>query len=122
MGDSAGDAEGMNTIRFYTDNKGRSRFKEWLAAIRDHRAAAAIQRRIQRMRQDNFGDCKPLRDGVHEMRIDVGPGYRVYYAKAGSTVVLLLCGGDKRTQQADIDRACKYWTAWRKQNTQESES
>jgi putative addiction module killer protein len=60
----------------------------------------------------NFGDHKFCRDGVWELRIDVGPGYRVYYAVAGSQVVLLLCGGDKRTQGADINRACEYWQDW----------
>ena len=60
----------------------------------------------------NFGNHKSCRDGVWELRIDVGPGYRVYYAVAGSQVVLLLCGGDKRTQSADISRACEYWQDW----------
>lgn len=60
----------------------------------------------------NFGNHKSCRDGVWELRIDVGPGYRVYYAVAGSQVVLLLCGGDKRTQSADITRACEYWQDW----------
>jgi putative addiction module killer protein len=60
----------------------------------------------------NFGDFKPLRDGVHELRIDVGPGYRVYYARAGKVVMLLLCGGTKRTQDGDIDRACDCWRDW----------
>ena len=70
----------------------------------------------------NFGDCKPLRDGVWEMRIDVGPGYRVYYAKTGLTVVLLLCGGDKRKQQSDIEKACEYWKEWQLRNEQENKS
>lgn len=56
-----------------------------------------------------FGDCKPCRDGVWKLREDYGPGYRVYYARSGKTVVLLLCGGDKRSQPADIDRAVAYW-------------
>jgi len=59
-----------------------------------------------------WGDCKPCQNGVWELRIDLGPGYRVYYAQAGQTVVLLLCAGSKRTQQADIDRACEYWRDW----------
>jgi putative addiction module killer protein len=59
-----------------------------------------------------FGDHKFCRGGVWELRIDVGPGYRVYYAMAGAQVVLLLSGGDKQTQDADIDRACEYWLDW----------
>lgn len=76
------------------------------------RAKAAILRRIARLEGGNFGDFKPLREGVHELRIDVGLGYRVYYAQSGKTVMLLLCGGTKRTQDADVDRACTYWRDW----------
>lgn len=75
-------------------------------------AKAAIIRRLNRLEQGNFGDFKPVRGGVHELRIDVGPGYRVYYAQTGKTVMLLLCGGSKRTQAADIDRACDCWRDW----------
>jgi putative addiction module killer protein len=62
----------------------------------------------------NFGDCKALRDGVSELRIDWGPGYRVYFAMAGRTTVLLLCGGDKRKQAADIKRAVEYWRDYKR--------
>jgi putative addiction module killer protein len=65
-----------------------------------------------RIEQGNFGDHKYLKDGVSELRIDIGPGYRAYYAVAGQEIVLLLCGGDKRTQIADIDSACTYWKDW----------
>ncbi len=102
-----------NTIIFYTDANGRTPFKEWRLQLRDGKAKTAVERRLFRAEMGNFGDCKPLRDGVWEMRIDVGPGYRMYYAKAGSTIVLLLCGGDKRTQSADIDKACAYFADWR---------
>jgi len=80
--------------------------------MRDAQAKVAIIRRLNRLEQGNFGDFKPLRDGVHELRVDVGPGYRVYYARAGKVVMLLLCGGNKRTQNTDIDRACEYWRDW----------
>lgn len=85
---------------------------EWRNHLRDSRAKIAIDRRINRIELENFGDCKFCRDGVWELRIDVGPGYRVYYAISGNEVVLLLCGGDKRTQGSDIDRACAYWEDW----------
>lgn len=111
----------MNTIQHYIDARGRDLFAEWMAKIRDSKAKIAVTQRIQRMEQGNFGDCKSLRDGVWEMRINVGPGYRVYYAMVGTTIILLLCGGDKRTQQADIDRACECWKSCRSQNTWEDE-
>lgn len=62
----------------------------------------------------NLGDCKPIQDGVWELRIDYGPGYRVYYAQAGDKLLLLLIGGDKRKQQADIEKAIDYWQDWKR--------
>ncbi|MBL9122069.1 MAG: type II toxin-antitoxin system RelE/ParE family toxin [Planctomycetaceae bacterium] len=85
--------------------------------VRRRRARAKILARVARLEAGNFGDCKPLREGVSELRIDWGPGYRVYYAMFGRTVVLLLCGGDKRRQSADIDKAVEYWKDY-KQRTQ----
>jgi putative addiction module killer protein len=84
---------------------GKHLFGEWLAKLRDARVQAKIAIRIDRLASGNFGDCKTLRDGVSELRIDWGPGYRVYYAMLGKTCVLLLVGGDKRKQSADIHRA-----------------
>ena len=104
----------MQTIRHYLDSNGRDHFAEWREQIRDTKALVAIDRRIYRMELGNFGDHKPLRDGVYELRIDVGPGCRVYFARAGKEIVLLLCGGDKRRQKADIERACSYWQDWQK--------
>jgi len=102
----------MFEIRHYLTPEGRDLIADWLVGFRDVQAKAAIIRRLNRLEQGNFGDFKPLRDGVHELRIDVGPGYRVYYARSGAVVMLLLCGGTKRTQAADIDRACAYWRDW----------
>lgn len=90
----------------------RNVFLSWLKSLRDMRAKVAVIRRIARMELGNFGDYKFCRDGVFELRVDVGPGYRVYYALSGDRIVLLLCGGDKRMQSADIDRACAYWQIW----------
>ena len=70
--------------------------------------------RVARMEEGNFGDHKFCSDGVWELRINTGPGYRVYYGLAGQQIVLLLCGGDKSTQSADIARAKKYWRDWQK--------
>ena len=88
---------------------GRDPFKEWLANLADRQARARVAVRVQRMAAGNFGEHKPLSDGVWELRIDHGPGYRVYYAQAGQRVLLLLIGGDKRRQQADIETAVRYW-------------
>lgn len=102
----------MLTIRHYLTRDGEDPIVEWLRTLRDLQGKAAIIRRLNRLELGNFGDFKPIREGVFELRIDVGPGYRVYYARSGKTVILLLCGGSKRTQDADIDRACAYWRDW----------
>ena len=80
-------------------------FKAWLRRLKDDNAVARVVARIRRMEQGNFGDTKSVGLGVNEMRIDYGPGYRVYYVQRGSSVVILLCGGDKRAQARDIRRA-----------------
>jgi putative addiction module killer protein len=85
---------------------------EWRRELRDLKAKIAIDRRIFRIELGNFGDHRFCSDGVWELRIDVGPGYRIYYAMAGSRVILLLCGGDKRTQRSDIRSACAHWLDW----------
>lgn len=102
----------MIEIRDYLTPDGHDPYKAWLADLADRMARARILARIGRMAGGNFGDCKPLSDGVWELRIDHGPGYRVYYAKAGKEIVLLLIGGDKRRQQADIETARSYWKDW----------
>jgi len=104
-------------IRHYLTLGQKDLFQERHRTLRDTRARIAIDRRINRMELGNFGDHRFCRDGVWEMRIDVGPGYRVYYAIAGTQVILLLCAGDKRTQSADIDRACAYWHDWQRRPT-----
>jgi putative addiction module killer protein len=80
-------------------------FRAWLHRLRDERAKARIAARVRRMVSGNPGDTKSLGGGLMEMRIDYGPGYRIYFARRGTLVVLLLCGGDKRTQQRDIATA-----------------
>jgi putative addiction module killer protein len=80
-------------------------FATWLDGLRDMRARARIQARIERLALGNAGDVRPVGEAVSEMRIDYGPGYRVYYTKRGRDVVILLAGGDKRTQAADIKTA-----------------
>lgn len=77
------------------------------------KAQKGIIARLARVESGNFGDCKPLRDGVQELRIDYGPGYRVYLSRQGAILVLLLCGGDKSDQSRDIDRAVEYLKDWK---------
>lgn len=84
--------------------------------LRDKQARARIETRLARVALGNFGDSKSCREGVHELRIDWGPGYRVYYARHGQTVVLLLLGGDKRNQDADIEQAISYWQDFKRRN------
>ena len=103
-------------VRHYLTGEAKDIFMEWRGRIRDMKARIAIDRRVNRMELGNFGDHRFCRDGVWELRIDTGPGYRVYYAIAGSRIVLLLCGGDKRTQDGDIDRACRYWQDWQRRS------
>jgi putative addiction module killer protein len=80
-------------------------FDRWLSALKDGRAQARIAQRIDRLSHGNAGDVKPVGSAVSELRIDYGPGYRVYFSRRGSLVILLLCGGDKSTQAKDIKRA-----------------
>jgi putative addiction module killer protein len=82
-------------------------FAAWRAGLRDPVAATAILRRIRRMELGNFGDVKPVGEGVSEARVDVGAGYRLYFTVRGLTVVFLLCGGDKSTQTGNIKAAKK---------------
>lgn len=103
----------MIELRRYLTESGRDVFGEWLAGLRDVRTRAKIVAGIDRLSLGNFGDCKALRGGLFEFRIDWGPGYRVYYALVGKDCVLLLCGGDKRRQSSDIERALEYLKDYR---------
>ncbi len=97
------------TILLYTAANKKSPFEEWVKRLKDRKARAKINVRIARVRLGNFGDHKSVGEGVYELRIDYGPGYRVYYGKLGKTVVLLLCGGDKDSQVDNIKKAKEYW-------------
>jgi putative addiction module killer protein len=95
-------------VLHYQSEAGVDLYQEWLDRLTDLDARVRIVRRVDRVANGHFGDCKFCRDGVWELRIDCGPGYRVYYAKVDGNVVLLLCGGDKRKQARDISRAIEY--------------
>ncbi len=96
-------------VRYYITKTGTDVVDEWIAGLADDRTEARIFARIERLSSGNFGDRKSLGGGLFELRIDTGPGYRIYYAMIGRTCVLLLCGGDKRKQSSDIQRARGYF-------------
>lgn len=102
----------MFEVQTYLNPDGQDPYAQWLAALADRQARARVLVRVGRMAAGNFGDCKPIAEGVWELRIDWGPGYRVYYAQAGKRLVLLLAGGDKRSQQSDITAALAHWHDW----------
>lgn len=88
-------------------------FKRWHEGLKDRQAALRINARIRRLATGNLGDVKPVREGISELRIDYGPGYGVYFMRSGPLVIVLLAGGNKRTQNADIKRAIAIAKNWR---------
>ena len=96
-------------IRRYITLDGTIPFAEWLDSLRDRKTEAKIRERLKRISLGNLGDYRSVGEGVFELKIDYGPGYRVYFGQIGSTIVLLLCGGDKSTQKQDIRKAKEYW-------------
>lgn len=103
----------MIELRIYTDTQDRAPFAEWVEGLRDVRARAIIRARLAKVQAGNLGDCKALRDGVQELRVDYGPGYRVYLSRQGPVVVLLLCGSDKSDQDRAIKQAIAYLNDWK---------
>jgi putative addiction module killer protein len=96
-------------LYYYQTATGEKPFVDWLEGLRDRQARTRIEARLARVAVGNLGDVEPAGKGVMELRIDWGPGYRVYFARVGQVIVLLLCGGDKRMQQKDINRAKGYF-------------
>lgn len=100
-------------LRYYRDAQNRTPLTEWIDDLKDIRARAQIRARLARVASGNFGDCKPVRDGVQELKIDYGPGYRVYLSRQGPLLVLLLCGSDKTDQSRAIKQAIDYLNDWK---------
>jgi putative addiction module killer protein len=98
----------MLEIKTFSRN-GHSPFWDWLNGLDDLQARARVRTRLDRLKLGNWGDFRALDGGVFELKIDYGPGYRVYFGKIGNTLVLLLCGGDKKTQRTDIRLAKQYF-------------
>lgn len=97
------------SLRYYVAANGKRPFADWLRSLGDRNAAARVQIRLDRLRLGNFGDRRSLGKGLAELRVDVGPGYRIYFTLEGTSFVLLLCGGDKSTQKKDIRLAREYF-------------
>ena len=100
-------------LQIYRAPNGQAPFTKWLKSLQDQRTRKRIQSRIDRIESGNLGKPEPVGDGVFELRLQFGPGYRVYFGQVGNTIVLLLCGGDKSTQVRDIERAKNYWREYK---------
>lgn len=96
-------------IEIYTTQNGRKPFTVWFESLRDARAQGKIEARLISLESGNLGDYKSVGGGVYELRIHVGKGYRIYFGEVDNTGILLLCGGDKSSQQRDIERAKTFW-------------
>jgi putative addiction module killer protein len=104
-------------IREYLTEAGDNPFRDWLHSLKDIQARARIRVRLNRVRLGNFGDCKPVGEGVMELRMDFGPGYRAYFGQNADVLVILLCGGDKRTQARDIEKAKLFWHSYKRRTS-----
>lgn len=107
----------MLEVAHYQDRAGHLPFQEWMERLRDKRAKARIVARIDQLQKGNLGDAKPVGEGVLELRVDVGAGYRVYCGRFGEHWVVLLCGGDKSSQDRDIERAKAFWAEWKRRQS-----
>ncbi len=101
-------------LQLYLDPKKQCPFDKWLGGLKDLKARATIQVRLNRVRLGNFGNCRAVGSGVQELKIFLGPGYRVYFGQDGDELVILLCGGDKSDQSKDIATAKDYWADYKR--------
>ena len=104
----------MIELVYYKQENGHNPFTEWITTLRDKVAKARIASRLRQAGLGNLGDSKPVGEGVMELRIDVGAGYRVYCGRHGGHLLILLCGGDKDSQSKDIARAKNLWAEWKR--------
>ncbi|MEG5018190.1 MULTISPECIES: type II toxin-antitoxin system RelE/ParE family toxin [unclassified Microcoleus] len=100
-------------IQRYVAVGGQVPFDNWFDSLRNSKISTIINKRLSRVILGNLGDCQSVGEGVFELRIDYGPGFRIYFGQVGTTIILLLCGGDKSTQDRDIRQAIEYWTDYR---------
>lgn len=101
------------TVIVYSDKAGKEPFTKWLNSLKDASDRRRILMRLRRIEQGNYGDCKHVQNGVFELRLFFGPGYRIYFGEDGDTLVILLCGGDKGSQHKDIRQAIRYWDEYK---------
>lgn len=97
------------TVGEFKTAEGINYYRSWFDSLRDTKGKTQVEARLKRLSMGNPGDCDPVGEGVHELRIDFGPGYRIYFGEHGGKLVILLCGGDKSTQKKDIKIAKKLW-------------
>ena len=105
------------SLKLFRSRSGSIPFAEWFLELRDFRAKQKILARLARVRAGNLGQTNSVGEGVQELKIDYGPGYRVYFGQAGTEIVILLCGGDKHTQDGDIKKAKAYFTEYKKEKS-----
>lgn len=101
------------TLQFYRTPNGSEPFNEWYRSIRDPNTRYRIQRRLERLEEGNFGDYRSVGEDVFELRLHFGPGYRIYFGEVHNEIILVLFGGDKSSQQRDIERAKTYWLEYK---------
>ncbi|WP_090183317.1 MULTISPECIES: type II toxin-antitoxin system RelE/ParE family toxin [unclassified Duganella] len=104
----------MRTIRRYVRENGRIPFDEWLSGLKNPLLRAHVLLRLDQAMCGNFGDIASAGQGIMELRIHKGPGYRVYYGLEGDAIIILLAGGDKKSQASDVQRARRYWKDWKR--------
>jgi len=105
-------------LKVYMDSRGKEPFIEWLESIKDQKTRSRIVTRLDRFEVGNPGDFRPLSNGLFELRLSFGPGYRIYYGEDDAVIVILLMGGDKDTQSADIKKARSYWRMYKEEKNE----
>ncbi len=102
------------TVNYYLTSDGKSPFEDWLKSLKDVQGRSIIRARLRRLMLGNLGAYQWVGDGVYELKIFFGPGYRLYFGRDGNTLIVLLCGGDKSSQQKDIEKSRRFWVDyWR---------
>lgn len=99
----------MKEVRLFQTRSGREPFAEWIESLNDYKTIRRIQKRLLKLEEGHYGDTRALGDGLFELKFFFGPGYRVYFGEDGDSIVVLLAGGDKGSQQRDIERVRIYW-------------
>ena len=107
------------TVAYYEAPDGQKPVQEWLYALKDVMARAQLRARIDRVKLGNLGKCNSVGQGIMELKVDFGPGYRIYFGQMGRALIVLLCGGDKSTQSKDIKKAHEYWTDYKRRYSNE---